>query len=51
MFALPETFSDQNDEDDCDVTEASDSELWEDVVTAEDGVITLGCAVDTAKCA
>ena len=40
-FALPKNFADRNDEDECDVTEASDSELWEDRITAEDGVITV----------
>ena len=35
-FALSENFSDQNDEDECDVTAACESELWEDVITAED---------------
>ena len=48
-FALPENFPDQSDEDECDVTEASDSELWEDVITAEDGVITVKCAVHTLQ--
>ena len=35
-FALPKNFADQNDKGECYVTEASDSELWEDVITAED---------------
>ena len=26
-FVMPENFADQNDEDECDVTEASESEL------------------------
>ena len=44
-FFLPENFADQNDEDECDVTEASDSELWEDVIRA--GVNNIRCAVYT----
>ena len=39
-FARPKNFLYQNDEDGCDVTEASDSELWKDVKTAEDRVIS-----------
>ena len=46
-FALLENFADRNDEDECDVTEASDSELWEDVLTAED--ITVRCIVHTLQ--
>ena len=37
-FALPKNFADRNLEDECDVAEASDSKLWENVITAEDGV-------------
>ena len=48
-FALAESFSDQNDEDECDLTETSGSELWEDVVTTEDGIITVRCAVHTLQ--
>ena len=31
------------------MTEASDSEFWENVITAEDGVITVRCAVHTLQ--
>ena len=48
-FALPENFADENDEDKCDVTEASDSELWEDVITAKDGFITIRYHVHTLQ--
>ena len=47
-FALLESFSDQNDKDECDITEASDCELCEDVLTAENGV-TVRCAVHTLQ--
>ena len=40
-FALPENFADRNDEDECDVTEASGSGLWEDVIAAKRGAITV----------
>ena len=48
-FALPENFPDQHGKDECDVTQASYSELWEDVITAEDGVITIRCGVHTLQ--
>ena len=48
-FVLPQNFADQNHEDECDVTEASDSELFEDVITAEDEVITIKCAIHTLQ--
>ena len=48
-FALPENFSDQNDENECDVAEAPKSEFWEDVTTAEDGVITANSVVCTLR--
>ena len=48
-FALPKNFADQNDEDECDVTEAFDSELLEDVVTATDGIVIVRCAVYTLQ--
>ena len=48
-FALPENFADQNDEDECDVTKASDSEISEDVISAEGGAITVRCAVYTLQ--
>ena len=48
-LALPENFANQNDEDGCDVHEASDSGLWEDVITTEDGIITVRCAVYTIQ--
>ena len=48
-FALPENFADQNDEDNCNVTEATDSELWEDEITAENVIITVRCAVYTLQ--
>ena len=48
-FALPETFTQQNDENECDVTEASDSGLWEDAITAEDVLNTVWCAVHTLQ--
>ena len=47
MIFLPENIADQNDKNECDVTEASDNQLWKDVITAEDGVITAKCAVHT----
>ena len=47
-FALPKNF-DQNDEDECEVTEASDRELWEEIITAEDEVITVRCAVHSLQ--
>ena len=31
------------------MTEGSDSKLWEDVITAEDGVITVGWAIYTLQ--
>ena len=40
-FVLLESFADQNEVDKCDVTEAYDSELWEDVITAEHAVTTV----------
>ena len=48
-FVLPENFADQNDEDECDITEAFDSELWKILITAEDGVITVRSAVYTLQ--
>ena len=48
-FVLPQNFADQNHEDECDVNEASDSELCEDVITAEDEVITVKCAIHTLQ--
>ena len=30
-FALPENFADHIDEDECEITKASDSELWESI--------------------
>ena len=46
-FALPQNFTDRNDDDECDVTEASDSGLCEHVITAKDGVVIVRCAVHT----
>ena len=46
-FAFLENFAHDNDQNECDLSEASNSKLWEDVVTAEDGVITIRCAVYT----
>ena len=46
---MPKSFGDQNDGDECDVTEVSDSELWEDVITAKVGAITVKCAVYTLQ--
>ena len=42
-FALPKIFADQNDENECDVTEVSNSELWEAVITAGDGYYRQTC--------
>ena len=42
-------FADQSDEDEYDVTKASDSEFWENVITAEEGVITVRCAAHTLQ--
>ena len=43
---VPENLADQNEKDECDVTEAFDNELWESVVTTKDKiVITVKCAV------
>ena len=39
----------QQQQDKCDVTEASDSTLWEDVITAEDKRITIRGAVHTLQ--
>ena len=47
--ALPKNFADQNDNHECNIPEASDNELWEDVITAEDGVITVSYAVYTLQ--
>ena len=44
-FALPKNFANQNDEDECVVTETSATELWEDKITAKDGVNAFLCAV------
>ena len=46
-FALTENFADQNDENECDVTEASYSGFREVVITAEGRVITVRCGVRT----
>ena len=46
-FVLPKNFANQNDEDDCVVTEDFNSELGEDIITVEDGVIT--CAAYTLQ--
>ena len=52
-FALPENFADQYDQDEYDITEVSGSKLWEDIIAAENGVITycqVCCLHITSEC-
>ena len=49
IYVLPEDFADQNAKDECYVTEASDREFWENVITAEGGVTTVRYAVHTLQ--
>ena len=46
-FALPKNFANQNDKNECNITEASDGELLEDVIPAKDKVITIRYAIYT----
>ena len=48
-FALSENFADLNDKNECGVTEASNRELWKDVITVVDGVTTVRCAGHTLQ--